>query len=254
LYYNTYDGWSNRFRFYNSFGTVGFSIRNMSGVLLGTFNNYTNNTPITLGSSEYLITYTSQTENNVFCNTDTKLVALRGDRNVGWETTSPFLYAPTGQDVCNSNNELIFLRYFIGTTNISNGAPLIVGSQLYQQISGGLGYINVNRAGAYLLPNGNKYNVNSNGVVTSIEIGACNSSPYLSAIDLKFRNIRNNPSDITSQRMTIRITTTSVTTINANGCYKFVDSTGAYIIGKVISGTTGSGTNFNITIEQIACG
>jgi hypothetical protein len=116
-------------------------------------------------------------------------------------------------------------------------------------VSGG-GYINVNRAGAYLLPNGNKYNVNSNGVVTSIEVAACN----LTTISDRFRNIKYNPADITSQRMTIQVTTTSVTTIDANGCYKFVDGTGAYIIGKVISGTTGSGTNFNITIEQIMCG
>jgi hypothetical protein len=253
LYYSNYDGWSDRIRFYNIPGTVSFKLYNFNNLLLGTFNNYGNNLPITFALGMHIISYTTYNPNTELCSTGNVKIVWYGGRNIGDVVTSPFLYAPTGQDVCNPNNELIFLQYSIGSTNVSNGAPLIVGSQLLQQVSE-IAYANVNRAGAYLLPNGNKYNVNSNGVVTSIEVGACNSSPNLSAIDSKFRFIKINSTDTTSQRMTIRITTTSVTTINANGCYKFVDGTGAYIIGKVISGTTGSGTNFNITIEQIACG
>jgi hypothetical protein len=253
VYYNYYDGWSNILRFFNGYGTVDYRFIAMNGATLSSFTNYTNNvafTTNTVGIGPYLVTYSAHTENSdPYCNIDTKQIFWGGNVSVGTEHTSPFLYAPTGQDVCNSNNELIFLRYFVGTTNTSNGAPLVVGSQLYQQVSGG-GYVNVNRAGTYLLPNGNKYIVNSNGVVTSIEVGTCNSS----SVDYKFRSIRKNPADITSQRMTIRVKTTSVTTININGCYKFVDVSGRYIIGKVISGTTGSGTNFNIVIEQTMCG
>jgi hypothetical protein len=238
-------------RFYN--GPTDAKLYDMVGRLLGTFDNYDNDVSLSLlGGGNYIVQYTST------CGfTNAEQIFYGGNAPLGKEVISPFLYAPTGQEICNSNNELIFLLYYVSGTTISNGAPLVVGSQLYQAGPRG-SFIGVYRAGSYLLPNGNKYNVNASGVVVSIEVGACNSSPEVTqnAINNRFKNIRKNIYDIDSKNQTLyKVKLTSVQTINVNGCYKFVSTNGQWVSGKVTKITpTGEFLEYDITIEQITCG
>ena len=172
---------------------------------------------------------------------------------IGTEAISPFLYAPTGQEICNPTNELIFLLYNIEQISIANGAPLVVGSQLYQQGPRG-GYINVYRAGSYLLPNGNKYNVNSIGIVESIEVGACDSSPLKTSIDNRFKSIKN-PTDIKSDRQYLKgVQLRSVQTLTVGNCYKFVGLDGKWVSGELITKTSTGFLTYDLVINKITCG
>jgi len=246
LYINYYDGWSDKIRFYN--GPTNFTLYTAQGGQLGTLSNYDSDYSLTsLGSATYIISYTGtchqQGGNNI---------QWLGNATGGTEAISPFLYAPTGQEICDNNNEIIFLQYNIGQTSIPSGAPLVVGSQLYQEGPRG-SYINVYRAGSYLLPNGNKYNVNSVGIVESIEIGACDSSLLKTLIDTTFRRIKN-PTDIRSDRQYLNgVQLTSIQTLTVGNCYKFVGSDGSWVSGILISKSNVGILTYNLVINKVTC-
>ena len=97
-------------------------------------------------------------------------------REIGNSTNSIVNYSSTnisGQDACYSFNEAKVIYYNIAQTDISLGAPLVVGSIIY---SDELKTITA-PAGAYVMRNNNKYIVNSSGAVTSIEINVCTTPP-----------------------------------------------------------------------------
>jgi hypothetical protein len=246
LYFNYYDGWSDIIRFYN--GPTNFRLFTIQGGLLSTQYNYNNNASlIGLSQASYGISYTGT------CHGGSENIIWMGNQSIGTEATSPFLYAPTGQQICDHTNELIFLKYNIGQTSIASGAPLVVGSQLYQQGPRG-GYINVYRAGSYLLPNGNKYNVNSIGIVESIEVGACDSAFLKSSIDNRFRSIKN-PTDIRSDRQYLKgVQLRSVQTLTVGNCYKFMGLDGKWVSGELITKTSTGFLTYDLVINKITCG
>jgi hypothetical protein len=249
LYFGYYDGWSDMIRFYN--GPTNFTLYAFNGSTLSTHLNYDNDvsfaTPIVASSGQYGISYTGA------CHGGSNNIIWMGNQSIGTEATSPFLYAPTGQEICNPNNELIFLLYNIGQTSISSGAPLVVGSQLYQIGPRG-GYINVYRAGSYLLPNGNKYNVNSIGIVESIEVGACDSAFLKPSIDNKFKTIKN-PTDIRSTRQYLTgVQLRSVQTLTEGNCYKFMGLDGKWVSGELITKTSTGFLTYDLVINKITCG
>jgi hypothetical protein len=97
-------------------------------------------------------------------------------KGIGNSTNSIVNYSSTnisGQDACYSFNEAKVIYYNIAQTDISLGAPLVVGSIIY---SDELKTITA-PAGAYVMRNNNKYIVNSSGAVTSIETNVCTTPP-----------------------------------------------------------------------------
>ena len=248
-YLNVYDGWSDKIRFYN--GPTNFTLYSFLGQQIGTPLYSYDNTATFIGSGlnngNYLISYTGTCYQQYG-----DVINWAGNQSIGTEAISPFLYAPTGQEICNHTNEVIFLKYNIGQTSISSGAPLVVGSQLYQQ--GPMGdYINVYRAGSYLLPNGNKYNVNSVGIVESIVNGACNTSPLKTLIDTTFRRIKN-PTDIKSNTQYLKgVQLRSVQTLTEGNCYKFVGLDGKWVSGELITKTSTGFLTYDLVINKITC-
>ena len=101
---------------------------------------------------------------------------------IGNATSSPVNYSTniSGQDACYNFNQSLYIYYDIAQTNISLGAPLLVGSTIYLNSA----RTTTAPAGAYVMRNNNKYIVNSSGVVTSIETNVCTSPPTFS---LKFK-------------------------------------------------------------------
>jgi hypothetical protein len=158
------------------------------------------------------------------------------------------------------------MGYNIAQTNISNGAPLSVGSQLYLAIitnRGSIAYINAS-GGYYLLPNGNKYVVNSSGVVTSIETNivsfrdVSNVSPEnFTVADRVFIKLQNTRNSIYANQPLKTVYQLQSVMINVNlvvgNCYKFIGQNGYTITGRLYSKTSLGNNVYNIRLTDWGC-
>jgi hypothetical protein len=187
---------------------------------------------------------------------------------VGQFVNSPFLYSASSNnvDLINSNNSVVWMSYDIAETNISSGAPLIVGSQLYvafRTSRGNIAYVNAS-AGYYLLPNGNKYVVNANGVVTSIETNIVTFRDISNILTENFTEtdevyvkLQTTRNPIYANQPLKTIYQLQNVTVNINlvvgNCYRFIGQNNYGITGRVYSKTHLGNNIYNISLEDWGC-
>ena len=265
VYVNNYDGYSDKLRFFRNFAT-NVNLYTITGQkLAGEYDNYYNTYSLAgLPQTSYLVTYSDGcTHTSPFGDN----IIWMGGNTVGEFVESPFLYSTSSDNnvLLNHNNEVIWLGYDIAQTNISAGAPLVVGSHLYKWIQtdrAAGAYIDATD-GYYLLPNGNKYTV-SNGIVTAIEVnmvtfndlsGYNNITNQADLVYYKLQTTRNTRfiNIPLKNRYKIRHFSVSSGTILEGSCYRFIGLNGSYIQGKVISVTL-SGGFYNVELESWGCG
>ena len=142
-----------------------------------------------------------------------------------------------------------------------------VGSQLYQwtktnRAAGA--YVNAG-GGYYLLPNGNKYVVNSNGVVTSIETNVATfrdvsnvSDGNFTVTDYVFVKLQNtrNPRFVNQPLKTVYQLQNVMINYNliVGNCYRFIGQNGYAITGKIYSKTSLGNNIYNIRLTDWGCG
>jgi hypothetical protein len=263
VYTDNHDGYSDKLRFFTQVA-INVNVYYINGATLsGNLERYLNTYSLRgLSPQNLVLSYGGG------CSTlgDNIIWGIPGA--VGAFVDSPFLYSASSNnvDLINDNNSVVWMSYNIAQTNIANGAPLSVGSQLYLAFitnRGGIAYQNAS-GGYYLLPNGNKYVVNSSGVVTSIETNIVTfrdvsnvSSENFAVADRVFVKLQNTRNSIYANQPLKTVYQLQSVMINVNlvvgNCYKFIGQNGYTITGRLYSKTSLGNNVYNIRLTDWGC-